>query len=183
MAEARATNEGLLAGREGADMRWFLEQFRRRDAHAGVQFVKYALAGVAATIVDVLFFYLCAATILPALTAGDPVALLLGLHPSPIPEAVRSSHYVGCKVIAFMFANMAAYVANALWVFTPGRYGKKTEIALFYAVSIFTFSMGTGLGWLMIHWTGLPTTYAYIANAAASVSLNFLLRKFVVFKH
>ena len=163
-------------------MRRILAQLSRRDAHPAVQFVKYGLAGSLATAVDVLAFYAAAIWALPALTNGDPVARLLGLQMAPLAESIRSSHYVWDKVIAFMFSNLTAYVANALWVFTPGRHSKSMEIALFYAVSAASFAIGTALGWLLIKATGLPTTYAYAANAAASISMNFVCRKFIVFK-
>ncbi|MCX5795910.1 MAG: GtrA family protein [Elusimicrobia bacterium] len=158
------------------------EQCLRRDAHPLVQFAKYAVCGVLATAVDVLVFYLAAVLLLPALNPGDPAARLLGLHTAAIPEGVRSAHYVWDKVIAFMFSNLTAYVANVLWVFTRGRHSKAMEFALFYAVSAASFAIGTALGWALIQWTGLPTTYAYAANAAASLAINFAARKFIVFK-
>jgi putative flippase GtrA len=158
------------------------EQCLRRDAHPLVQFVKYALCGFLATAVDVLAFYLAAVLLLPALNPGDPVARLLGLHAAAIPESVRSANYVWDKVIAFMFSNLTAYVANALWVFTGGRHRRAVEFALFFAVSVASFSVGTALGWALIKGTGWPTTYAYAANAVASISINFVARKFIVFK-
>ena len=163
-------------------MKRILIQFTRREAHPAIQFIKYAIAGVVATAVDVLAFYAAAILILPALDPSDPVARLLGLHVLPIAEGLRSSRYVWDKVIAFFFSNLTAYVVNILWVFTPGRHGKAMEIALFYAVSAASFSVGTALGWLLIRWTGLPTTYAYAANAAASIAINYVCRKFIVFK-
>jgi len=163
-------------------MQSILAQLGRRNAHPAVQFVKYGIAGGLATVVDVLAFYAAAVWALSALTPADPVARLLGLQVAPIAETLRSSHYVWDKVIAFMFSNLTAYIANVLWVFTPGRHKKSIEIALFYAVSAASFAVGTGLGWLLIRLTGLPTTYAYAANAAASISINFVCRKFVVFK-
>ncbi|MBI5244492.1 MAG: GtrA family protein [Elusimicrobia bacterium] len=163
-------------------MKGILSRFAGRQAHPAIQFIKYAIAGALATVVDVAAFYAAAVMVLPALAPGDPVADLLGLEVLPIAEALRSSRYVWDKAIAFIFSNLTAYVINILWVFTPGRHGKIVEIALFYAVSGASFAAGTGLGALLIRLTALPTTYAYLANAAASIAINYVCRKYVVFK-
>ncbi|MFA6030470.1 MAG: GtrA family protein [Elusimicrobiota bacterium] len=163
-------------------MKRILVQFTRRDAHPVVQFVKYAIAGGVATAVDVLVFYLCAIVLLPALTPDDPVARLLGLQLAPLLESVRSDHYVWDKVIAFLFSNLTAYVANVLWVFTPGRHSRVLEFTLFFLVSATSFVLGTALGWVLISGLGLPTTYAYLANGVASLAINYVCRKYVVFK-
>jgi len=160
-----------------------LLQFTRRQAHPAVQFIKYGIAGAFATIVDVLVFYCAAIFLLPALTPEDPVARLLGLRLAALGEGVRSSRYVWDKTIAFLFSNLAAYIVNRAWVFTPGRHRQAVEFLLFTAVSVASFSAGTALGWLLIHWTGLPTTYAYAANMFASVAINYVCRKFIVFKN
>jgi putative flippase GtrA len=163
-------------------MKKLLDQFMRRETHPFIQFVKYALAGVLATSVDVMAFYLVAIVVLPALNPSDPAARLLGLHIAPLAEGVRSSHYVWSKVIAFFFSNLTAYIVNALWVFTPGRHSRAMEFGLFFALSTVSFSLGTGLGWLLIRWLGLPTTYAYAANGVASLAINYAGRKFLIFK-
>lgn len=169
---------GLLAPAQ----KGFLGRFLRRDAHPLIQFVKYAIGGVLATGVDVLVFYFAAIALLPALSPADPVALLLGLHIGPIAEGARSSHYVWDKVLAFFFSNLTAYVVNVFWVFIPGRHSKVVEFALFFALSTVSFSLGTAVGWFLIKWAGLPTTYAYLANGVASLAINYAGRKFVIFK-
>ena len=154
----------------------------RRDAHPLVQFSKYAAAGVLATAVDVAVFCFVAIAFLPALNPQDPVARLLGLQLSPLAESVRSSHYVWDKVIAFLFSNLTAYILNILWVFIPGRHKRSVELALFFALSLTSFIVGTALGWLLIRSAGLPTTYAYLANGAAALAINYAGRKFLIFK-
>lgn len=163
-------------------MRGILRRFADREAHPLVQFVKYGIAGVLATGVDVFVFSLVAILTWPALSPGDPVARLLSLHIAPIAESARSVHYVWSKMVAFLFSNLTAYLINIRWVFTPGRHSKSKEVALFYAVSASSFALGTALGWALIKVTGLPTTYAYGANAAASLAINYAGRKFFIFK-
>ena len=159
-----------------------LAQLTRREAHPAVQFVKYGIAGGLATAVDLFCFYLAAILIFPALKDNDPVAQLLSLHPAALADGLRSMHYLWDKIIAFMFSNLTAYVVNILWVFTPGRHSKAMEITLFYLVSIVSFSIGTGLAWMLIKWGGLPTTHAYVANVVVSILINYVCRKFIVFK-
>ena len=163
-------------------MKRLLAQLSRRDTHPVIQFVKYAMGGALATVVEILIFYFVAIWILPALAPGDPAARLLGLRLAPIAEGARSAHYVWGKMIAGVFSNLTAYIVNVLWVFTPGRHSRKVEFALFYALSAVSFTLGTALGWLLIKWSGLPTTYAFAANGAASIAINYAGRKFFVFK-
>jgi len=109
-----------------------------------VQFVKYSIGGAIATAVDVAVFYTAAILLLPALGPTDPVARLLGLSVAPLAEGVRSTRYVADKVIAFLFSNLAAYIVNVLWVFTPGRHSKAMEFTLFFLVSIGQLHRGDG---------------------------------------
>jgi len=159
-----------------------LDRFLRREAHPAIQFVKYALAGVVATAVDVSVFYLAAIWLLPALNPGDPAARLLGLHLATLAEGVRSAHYVWDKVLAFLFSNLTAYLCNVKWVFIPGRHNRAMEFLYFCALSASSFAVGTVLGWLLIRSTGLASTYAYVANCAASLAINYVGRKFLIFK-
>ncbi|MFA5139829.1 MAG: GtrA family protein [Elusimicrobiota bacterium] len=164
------------------DLKSILRQFSQRESTPLVQFIKYSLGGVVATTVDVVVFYILAIWILPALTPSDPIARVLGLRIAALAEGARSTRYVLDRVITFMFSNYTAYYINIRWVFTPGRHSKAIEVALFYAVSIASFCLGTGLGWLLIRATGMDTTYAYAANVVASVAINYVCRKYVVFK-
>jgi putative flippase GtrA len=163
-------------------MKRILKQFFQREAHPVVQFIKYGLAGGLATVVDVLVFYFLSWKVFPALTADDAVVKLLGMSIAEIDEITRSRHYLLNKTITFFFSNLTAYIVNILWVFKPGRHKKWVEFALFYAVSIVSFSLGTFLGWFVIAVLGLTTTAAYVANLFASLMINYACRKYWVFK-
>ena len=163
-------------------MRNVLQQFLRREAHPLVQFIKYGMAGGLATVVDVLLFYFLSWLIFPALTADDKLVTLLNLDIKPVEEMVRGQHFILNRAITFMFSNLTAYIANVLWVFEPGRHSRGKEITLFYIVSGASFLVGTGLGWVLINFWGLSTTSAYIANIFSSVMINYVFRKFFIFK-
>ena len=67
-------------------------------------------------------------------------------------------------------------------MFEPGRHKTWVEVVLFYAVSIVSFALGTFLGWFVIKFFGMTTTAAYVANMVASVMINYVCRKYLVFK-
>ena len=163
-------------------MKRILKQFFQREAHPVVQFIKYGLAGGLATMVDILGFYFLSWKVFPALTANDAVVKRLGISIDVIDEFTRSQHYLLNKAITFLFSNLTAYIVNILWVFEPGRHKKWMEFALFYTVSIISFSVGTFLGWFVIRFFGMTTTAAYVANMFASLMINYACRKYWVFK-
>ncbi len=159
-----------------------LQQFLQRDAGPVVQFIKYALAGGIATGVDMLVFYITAWKFIPALREDDPVVTRLRLRVKPVTEAQRSRRFIYVTFIAFLFSNLTAYLLNILWVFEPGRHTWYIELALFYAVSGVSIVLGGGIGYVMIKWFHLSTTTSYISKMIASLLINFVCRKFFIFK-
>jgi putative flippase GtrA len=99
-----------------------------------------------------------------------------------VDESLRSRNFVIDSVVTFLFSNLTAYVLNVLWVFEPGRHRRMVEVALFYAVSTASMGVGTFLGWFLISIFGLSTTASYLAKMFSSLLINFLCRKFIVFK-
>ena len=83
--------------------------------------------------------------------------------------------------IAFLIANMVAYILNILFVFQAGKYPLIVEILLFYAVSGVAAFLGTMLMGLLIKRFGLLTTYAFVANIFSAVMINYVMRKFFIF--
>lgn len=159
-----------------------LAAFARHDVHPALQFIKYVMAGGLATVVDVVVFYLLAWKFFPALTVDDKLVQLLGINITVVAETVRANHYILDRCITFFFSNMSAYIANVLWVFTPGRHSRSKEIVLFYAVSGISFLVATGLSWAFIKFGGFTTSFAYLINMIVSVLINYVCRKFYVFK-
>jgi len=159
-----------------------IEQFAQRDAHWSIQFIKYSLAGGAATITDIIVFYALSWRIFPALKGNDIAVRILHLKTKDITEPERARNFIINTAIAFIFSNMVAYTLNMLWVFEPGRHAWYVEVALFYAVSLTSIVLGTALGWAMIRFMKLSTTSSYIGKMIAALLINFVCRKFVVFK-
>lgn len=163
-------------------MRHILKQFVGREAHPTVQFIKYAIAGGIATGVDIICFYLLARYVLPALNADDPIVRLLGWSVPALDEAVRGQRFIANSAIAFVFSNLTAYIIDILWVFHPGRHNRFVEVSLFFAVSLTSVFIGTALGWVLIRMIGASTTVSYICKMLASLMINYVCRKFLIFK-
>jgi putative flippase GtrA len=186
-------------------MKHLLKQIARRDSHPVIQFIKYGVAGGIATIVDVAMFFLLALFVIPAMTEDDSLLRLLdfvhqtaiGWLPSlvdakwfynlthyditPITQSVHERNFVINRCITFILSNSVAYIMNMLWVFTPGRHSRRKEIMLFFVVSTISLIIGTGMGWSLMHFLQFDTTQAFIGNIIASVMINFVCRKFLVF--
>ena len=163
-------------------MKAILSQFTGRKAHPMIQFIKYGIAGGVATLVDMVLFFLMAWKVLPALRHDELLVRAFHLTVPVVAEAVRSRNYVVIKVVTFMIANLTAYVLNVLWVFEPGRHSRRKEITLFYIVSITSWVIGTAIGWGLIAFGHQTTTIAYVINMVVSVMINYVCRKYFVFK-
>ncbi len=163
-------------------MQSILRQFAGREHTPFVQFIKYAICGCIATGVNISLFYLCAYFLLPALTANDPFVRALHLNVVSVTDAVRTRNSIVDNGVAFVFSNLVAYLLNIFWVFKAGRHHWLLEIGLFYLVSGTSATIGTFLmGWL-IYSHGTMTSLAFGANIATSLLINFVLRKYVIFK-
>ncbi len=151
-------------------------------APAVIQFVKYALGGVAATSVDIAVFYFLSWLVIPALRENDPMVRLLRLRVRPVSEAARPRRFIINTALAFCVSNFVAYLINILWVFKAGKYAWYVELAMFYAVSGISLFIGTFLGWLLIKRLHFSTTFSYVTKMISSLLINFVCRKFIIFK-
>lgn len=71
---------------------------------------------------------------------------------------------------------------NRKYVFTPGRHHWAVEYALFLAGSGFAILCGSAAIWALVRFHGMQTTYSFVINVLVSVAVNFVVRKFFVFK-
>jgi putative flippase GtrA len=163
-------------------MKTILRQFKGREHTPFIQFVKYGIGGAFATLVHMALFYLLALKMLPALSPNDVIAHLLRLSPDPVSDGLRARNYMFDYTVAFLFSNLVAYVINIYWVFHRGRHHWVLEIAYFYGVSGISALVGTLLTGYLIHSFGVSTTFAFGVNVVISLLINFVVRKFFVFK-
>lgn len=151
------------------------------DSAPLIQFIKYALAGGLATITHIVLFHLIIWKIFPALQEKDHFVKFFNVKIKPVNETSRARNSMIGNVLAFLMANMVAYITNILWVFQGGKYHWFIEILLFYAVSGISTFLGTMLMGQLIRRFGILTTYAFCSNIFTAVMINYLMRKFFIF--
>lgn len=186
-------------------MKRLLKQFTGREAHPVIQFLKYGIAGVIATAVDIFIFYFLSLVVFPCIAPDDTLITVsdalyqwvAGLFPAmgdaawfhellhfdvePLTESLRKKNYIINKGIVFLFSNFVAYLLNMLWVFQPGKHKRRKEIGMFYVISIISFVIGTALSFGLIHFFQVDTTQARVADIVVAVMINFFCRKYFVF--
>lgn len=160
--------------------RW--DHYLSHDAPPFVQFVKYGLAGGIATATHILTFFAAGFLLFPCVTADDPLVKLFGLAAPLVDEALRARNAVLSNLVAFMVSNTVCYIINRMFVFRPGRHHVVIEFLLFLSVSAVSMTIGATLMGMLIKYFGIQTTYAFGANILSSLAINYVMRKFFVFK-
>ena len=152
------------------------------ESGPALQFIKYAICGGIATATNIAIFYLLGYRLLPCLQPEDFFVRLLHLTMPAISDEMRGRNAIVANTFAFLISNFVAYLLNIWFVFRSGRHHRLVELGLFYAVSGVSFVIGTSLmGWLILHF-GMMTTLAFGGNIIAAILINFVMRKFVIFK-
>lgn len=151
------------------DWRTIIRRMNARDTHPVIQFMKYGICGVGSLIVGQSIWLALSVWVWPAL---DP----------DLPKEVRALHSTYNNVISFFFGNLFAYITNSLWVFTPGRHPRVLEFFYFTLVSTVAFVIGLAVGPMLIRVYGISTLLAQLLLVASSVMVNYICRKFFVFK-
>jgi putative flippase GtrA len=152
------------------DWRTILARMNARDTHPLIQIMKYGICGVGSLIVGQSIWLALSLWVWPALD-------------SDIPKEIRAANSTCNNIIAFCFGNVFAYITNSIWVFTPGRHHRVLEFIYFTLISTLAFVIGLSVGPLLIRMYGISTLLAQVFLLASSVVMNFICRKFFVFKH
>jgi len=158
-----------------------ISSFLKEKDHTVLQFVKYSLCGITATVVDMVTFFIVAWLIFPALTESDLPVRIFGLTVKSIPESVRTLNFCIDSVIAFIFSNLTAYILNVQFVFRAGKHSRSKEVLLFYLVSAASVGIGVLLGAVLIRILGISTTLSYVAKVVSTTLINYAARKFIIF--
>ena len=157
-------------------------RFLSHDSGAFAQFVKYGVIGVLSTCVQMVAFYVLAATALKCLGPDDWAVRFLGLPSVSVGAGVRAFRAAVATAIGFTVANIFCWLMNRLFVFKPGRYRWYVEFSLFFGVAALATVVALGVQSLLIKYAGLMTTLAVIVEVIVSFFFNFFIRKFVIFK-
>lgn len=146
-----------------------LKKFLHNKSHVPTQFVKYGVAGAIATGTHFLIFAFLNESFFPA-DSGR-----LGSE--------RGWNFFRSFSIAFILANFVAYFLNRRWVFQTGRHNRWVELGLFFGISGIAYVLGTPLGSVLVARFPLNEYFVYLVAILASILVNFLGRKLVVFMH
>lgn len=163
-----------------------IAQFLRREAHPAIQFVKYGIAGGIATVTHIVAFFALSLWVFPAMLPDTGVDAILvrwlNVEMPILDEAVRQRRFMINNGLAFLLSNLVAYLINFHWVFHPGRHRRHIEAGLFLTVSTVSLLVGMQIGVWIMRWTEQGTVVAQFGNVFSSVMINYVCRKFIVFK-
>ena len=163
--------------------KWRLvRRFLSHDSGPFAQFVKYGAIGVLSTCVQMIGFYLLAATCLKCLGADDWAVRFLGLPSVEVSDDLRAFRAAVATAGGFTVANIFCWIMNRLFVFKPGKFRWYVEFLMFFGVAALATVVALGVQSLLIRYFGMMTTAAVIVEVVASFLMNFFVRKFVIFK-
>ena len=157
------------------DLRTIIARMNARDTHPVIQFLKYVVCGLGATVIHHGLFFILSYTVIPA---GDGMMV----NGQPITDEMRKMNGYLNNAIAFGPSLLFAYITNVLWVFTPGRHSKLVEFLLFAGIGTVAFAGGLFGGPWLIGQFGIPTWASQIGFLFTSFAVNFFCRKFFIFK-
>lgn len=152
------------------DWRTVLAHVNSRDAHPLLQFIKYGICGAAAFATHQIIWVILSLTFFPSID-------------SSLSDETRAINSTISNSIAVLFSTAVAYITNILWVFKSGRHNRFVEIASFFGIGVISFGGGLLAGPWLIKEFGLNTLLAQLSMAFTSVLINFVCRKFFIFKH
>jgi|688.fasta_scaffold191499_3 hypothetical protein len=150
-------------------------RIRGQDMPWIVQLAVYGFCGVVATVVAVGQAAALSATIIPAYEN----MIVDGL---PITDGLRAKNFLINQTISFMTTNVLVYFMNVLLVFKRGRHSPWIEFAIFTLINGVGFVLSQVAGPWLIYKFGIPTNLAFFTNAVFAALINFVARKFFVFK-
>ena len=157
------------------DLKTIVSRVKSHDAHPTIQFLKYVIAGGLATLTLSVIVFALSQTVFPAVKGSM-------VNGQVLDEAVRKHNILLNNTIAFPFSALVGYILNVMFVFKPGRHGRVMEMILFFLVGAAGFFPGL---WVVDYLVGHYHTSSSLATVAfiiTSFMVNFVFRKFVIFK-
>lgn len=159
-----------------------VRKFLSHDSGPLAQFVKYGAIGVASTCVQMLGFYLLAATCLKCLSADDWAVRFAGLPAVETADGVRAFRAAVATAAGFTIANVFCWLMNRAFVFRPGKFKWYAEFAMFFGAATFATIVALAVQSALIRYFGMMTSAAVVIEVFVSFFVNFFVRKFFIFK-
>lgn len=151
------------------------ERIRHREVPWQVQFLLYCFCGVIATLVSTSLTMLLSYYVIPAYEG-------MTINGELISDETRTKNFIFNSCLAFIPTNVVVYFLNVYFVFKPGKLGFWTELAFFTGVNVLSFVASLFSGPLLIYHLGIKTNYALIINTVVAFMVNFLARKYFIFR-
>jgi putative flippase GtrA len=150
--------------------------------HAGLQFLKYLVCGGIGAASDLLTFYALVLFVFPAVGEGDFLVKWFGdIIPVPSDPSLIGRNFIFASIGAFIISGIISYLLNIWFVFHSDARSRHREVLLFLFVSAANILLGTTLGWCALKLTGI-TSIGYLAKMGGALIINFLGRKYLVFR-
>ncbi|HSI62527.1 MAG TPA: GtrA family protein [Candidatus Saccharimonadia bacterium] len=150
-------------------------RIRRQDVPWLVQLAVYGFCGVMATVVSVGLVILLGLYAIPAF--DDMI-----VDGAPITDKLRARNLLINNTIAFFPTNVFVFYMNVLLVFKRGRHHPWLEFFFFTLINFGGFALSQIAGPWLVSQFGIPTSVAIFTNAVFAALINFVARKFFVFK-
>lgn len=157
------------------DLKTIFARIRDRNIPWLLQFFIYGLCGLLATVLSVGQVVLLSKTIIPAYEN-------MVVNGEAISDALRSRNLLINNTIAFLTTNVFVYFMNILLVFKRGKHHPVVEFLFFTMVNSISFLLSQFAGPWLVHQYGISTNVAILTNTVFSTLINFIARKFFVFK-
>jgi putative flippase GtrA len=157
------------------NLKTIFTRIRERRVPPLMQFLTYAMCGVMATVVHTGTVTVLSLTIFPAGKGMIVDGMVLD-------EAVRKTNLLINNCVGFPLGCIVAYITNILFVFTPGKHSRLKELALFFGVAACGFFPSLWIIDVLVGRYNVPSIVAQCAFIVTSFLVNFLMRKFVIFK-
>jgi putative flippase GtrA len=159
-----------------------IRHFLSHESGPFAQFLKYGVTGALSTCVQMIGFYMLAATCLKCLGSDDWAVRFAGLSAVEISDGLRAFRAAVATAAGFTVANVFCWLMNRLFVFKSGKFRWHVEFALFFGVAALATVVALGVQSLLIRYFGMMTTAAVVVEVLVSFLMNFFIRKFFIFK-
>lgn len=118
------------------------------------------------------------------------IGILFGLNlgfPSYVDKDVLSAETLSFNTnvfntIAFIPSTLVAYFTNRFLVFTPGKHGIWVEFGIFALIATISYMGGTVASAWIVKSFSVPGYVGSLGFMVSSAMVNFICRKFIIFK-
>jgi len=95
-------------------------------------------------------------------------------------ELIRNTNLI--STAAFIPSTVVAYLLNRAFVFTPGQLSPRMEFAAFMVIALISYILGLVGTDVLMRQYGASSLIGNLTFGIPSILVNFLCRKFLIFK-